>query len=394
MNINFHYYTIKTIARRAGLNEATAQMLATYSQLVDDFDIYASIQLEYVPEYAQHLATKNSFRSGWTFYPVTTGFNSLIDMGRLFTETNQKYITVPFHFVPTKPLENPDPNKRLYPTEKRELLRTRPARLDNPSLMRTLLFLARDRFYKNQSDQNKMFIGMLLHIFADTYAHQQFSGFQGWENHCKITQAVDTMNGEDLTSKYNKAGLLPAIGHTEAYHAPDDSYLEFDMRLRLNEKDNYTFYYNRSNTREFLLAAKEIYDYIVECFLLDPMSSDEWETFKRHLVHGLWFTQTDIPTLNWLWHGEFPEYEYNYVNPTKSSFILADSSANRTNLSETELIQKILYHTDPEVNDLLLKVKNDNFFCYNVLAKEIRDTVNGITTSVNAIAEANSPSPC
>lgn len=384
MNINFHYYTIKTIARRAGLNEATAQFLATYSQLVDDYDIYASIQVEYVPEFARHLAEKNTFRRGWTFYPVTTGFNSLIDLGRLLFEPNQKLITVPFHFIPTQPLNT------FYPTSERWRLRTCPARLDNPSLMRDLLFTARDRFRREQSDENKMFIGMLIHTFADTYAHQLFSGFEGWENQCKITQATDTMNGEDLTSNYKKGEKAPAVGHANAYHAPDDSYLEYDMQLHLREKDDYQCYYNRSNTREFLLAAKEIYDYIVDCFLLDPMSYEDWEAFKKHLVHGFWFTETDIPTLNRKWHGEFPDYEYFYESaPFKSSLALADSSENRMNLPEEELIQKILYQTDPEVNNLMIKIKDDNFFYYNVLAKVIRDTVNGMTTPVKAIFEAN-----
>ena len=37
MNISYHYYTIKTLASKAGLEEEEAQIIAHYSQMVDDF---------------------------------------------------------------------------------------------------------------------------------------------------------------------------------------------------------------------------------------------------------------------------------------------------------------------------------------------------------------------
>ncbi len=40
MNIDFHYYTVKTIAFYAGFSLEEAQDIAFYSQYVDDYNAY------------------------------------------------------------------------------------------------------------------------------------------------------------------------------------------------------------------------------------------------------------------------------------------------------------------------------------------------------------------
>lgn len=39
MDLNFHYFAVKTIARDAGFCENDAQLIAAYSQFIDDYDI-------------------------------------------------------------------------------------------------------------------------------------------------------------------------------------------------------------------------------------------------------------------------------------------------------------------------------------------------------------------
>lgn len=87
MDINYHYFAVKTLADLAGFPDADSQRIASYSQFVDDYDIYATITLDYVPDFAQYLAKKKG--KNWKFNPVTTGFNSLIDMSRLMKLSNQ-----------------------------------------------------------------------------------------------------------------------------------------------------------------------------------------------------------------------------------------------------------------------------------------------------------------
>jgi hypothetical protein len=47
-----------------------------------------------------------------------------------------------------------------------------------------------------------MHIGMLLHTFADTYAHQLFTGYNGAENKVILVKVTDNITKEDETKKY------------------------------------------------------------------------------------------------------------------------------------------------------------------------------------------------
>lgn len=87
MDINFHYYAVKTLAIHAGFDEECAQIIARYSQFVDDFTIYKTMVLDNVPTFARHLA--KPYKGKWLFTPVTTGFDSWFEMARLALEQNQ-----------------------------------------------------------------------------------------------------------------------------------------------------------------------------------------------------------------------------------------------------------------------------------------------------------------
>ncbi len=385
MNINFHYFVIKTIALEAGIPEKTAQQLATYSQMVDDYDIYSSFNVDDVPLYSRHLATKNKILPGWTFYPITTGFNSWGDMSRLLLEKYQKSITIPFHFITTKPLNLFSANVH------REEYRTEPTRLDRESLIQSMLISARKELHELTGNMNIMRVGMLLHIFADTYAHQKFSGFRGWENHSVVEDVRNSFSSVDITKNYKSAEKLPSVGHTNVYHAPDDTFIKFNIKLRLTSEDNYNLNYGRSNTREFIIAAREIYEYLASCFFIDIMNPEQWESFTRKLILGFALQENttstdDINALCKKWSKLFPDYEYHYdPKMLTKSIALAEPTKNLTNLSDSDLIELILYDGDSEYVDSMLQVKDNNFFLFNVIAKEIRDCVNGFYTPINAL---------
>jgi hypothetical protein len=71
MDINFHYFAVKAIACTSGFEEEEAQMIADYSQFVDDFNLYAYIWLSEVPEFARYLS-KEILPGLYCFNPVTT----------------------------------------------------------------------------------------------------------------------------------------------------------------------------------------------------------------------------------------------------------------------------------------------------------------------------------
>ncbi len=386
MNINFHYFAVKTIAQFAGLTEPVAQTVAAYSQLVDDYDIYASINLKDVPEYARHLAEKNG--SGWKFYPVTTGFNSFIDMSRLMKEINQRLITIPFHFIPRQALSTYNAN-----TE-RQYYRTVPTLLHDGTLMASMLEQAR---LKPSGTERIILIGMLIHTFADTYAHQQFSGFWGWENHSEVTKVENVFTGKNITSEYKNPiyHSAPSIGHTNVYHAPDDSFASFEIRLKLNEKDEYNVYYNRSNVREFVNASTAIYHYLVECFNLKHVSQEEWNAFIQRLCQGFSCNSTNIGELCKQWKKVFPNYTYNYDKKPFMAAMLEPVNIRREvpktklrALSGSELVTDVMYNPNSIYRETIFAARDDSFFIYNVMAKWIRDQVNGKPMPIKAILEA------
>ena len=397
MNINFHYFAVKTIALKAGIPEQEAQMLASYSQLVDDFDIFSPIYLDRVPIFAQHLAEKVTTNK-WRFYPVTTGFDDISKMARLIFEKNQRLITIPFHFVTKKSLNR-------YPKDTpRQNYRTVPTHLNDGSLMSSMLNDACARYKIQSNIKNLMHIGMLLHTFADTYAHQNFSGFWGWENDSKVTRVIDNnSSGNDLTPKYKKSlpkrilewiqkllkrsmyKIIPSIGHADVSTAPDDSFVSFNIKLKNSENDNYSFHYNRNNTKEFDLAAKQIYNYLCDCFAITNMNDKEWNNFINRLNKGFLLTENeykDVATLCRKWQALFPSYNYSYSKGTFVESALVPVT-NNSYMPDMSLVSEVLHNPNSLYKENLFKVIDEKFFMYNVIANEIRDKVNNYNEIVN-----------
>jgi hypothetical protein len=363
MDINFHYYAVKAVAIRAGFSEPEAQIIASYSQFVDDFDESGYVILDNVPIWARHLSIQKPDGSYW-FRQVTTGFNSWFDMAALALESNQKWIVTPFHFFPKAPL-NTLPN--------RADLRVVPARMDADSLLRDMLVAARAGFLAGGAGERSVYllrIGVLLHIFADTYAHQRFSGFRGWENHSYLTNVTDNISNTDVTSSYspNMYWAMPSIGHTNVGHAPDDSNIRFTMKQKSDNSYNYSLTYARSNTAEYCKAAGEILNYLLSCLGQPAIGDAEWEHFQVSLADGFLTTAKDVPTLNAHWHTLFPEIAFNY---DKAPMLLSPHGSRQLSGEAKAAVEA--HGIEPRV----FAVRSDMWFHYNVFANSIRIYANG-----------------
>lgn len=371
MDINYHYFAVKTIAVEAGFSPEDSQLVASYSQFVDDFTNYKYMIIKDVPPFAQHLATKIPFSDYWLFNPVTTGFESFFDMALLSLEKNQRNILAPFHFIP--------PNSKLNTAiSHRSEWRVIPTRLDLPSLMRELLFNARDLYLNDNSKVNLMRIGVLLHIFADTYSHQNFSGWWNWENHSKLLTVTDNITGEDITSKYNPDFYyqIASIGHTNVNTAPDDSNVSFEMEQKLNEKDSYSIKLNRSNTSEFLKASNEILNYLLSCKGKKSIEIQDWFAFSDKLRNGLLTSYKEPFALSRYWHNLFQNIDYKYDKNQHMQLLL---EVNDSNFDSQYLLNNIDLLKDKtiEVENFSYSSKSDDFFHYNVIADDVRKFVNG-----------------
>lgn len=110
MNISYHYYTVKTLAVKAGFDDGDAQVIAYYSQMVDDFVLsHRVIMKETPPSFFVENGMAEKLEGGmWGFLPCPTGINFL----KTVSHGYQKHTLVPFHFIPPKRLpdieRNPD----------------------------------------------------------------------------------------------------------------------------------------------------------------------------------------------------------------------------------------------------------------------------------------------
>lgn len=149
-------------------------------------------------------------------------------------------IYLPFHFLPG------DKDK------------ARSARLDakgfpflvsaNSELVKTLLVSA-------LKDKNLYSIGIAAHSFADSYAHQNFSGLNNEANHFEPFLSASENTGNNNFLKTLATSSLAPVGHLQALATPDEPNLVWkDPRL----KDELRLIVNNERFAE---AAKKIFRY-------------------------------------------------------------------------------------------------------------------------------------
>lgn len=224
MNIEFHYYSLHYLAQKAGFPTPEATTIAVASQLVDE-----SIQ-------------------AW-------------EIGSSLSEITQNYvfwdkdvaarIYRPFHFIPgdaaAAGARRKDGRAGAWVVTE-----------DSP--------LAREILVAALRTRNLYRIGVALHSYADTWAHQNFSADDEVQN---------AMDGDGGTKGFARAASLPAAGHLQAFKNPDDPRLSW-VDPRLSKP-----FERVDNARRFLGAAKMIYRFLRtyrregfqdEEFVLEPLA--------------------------------------------------------------------------------------------------------------------------
>ena len=198
MNLEFHYYIIHFLSRKAGFSSEDANILAYSSQFVDNNII------------TYHVKTKER---DYVISPTQNyGF---------WVPSFPKEIYLPFHFFPgDTPIDGSTRRDR-----KTNPLNTTP----NSSKVKALLLAA-------LHTRNLYRVGIALHTFADSWAHQNFSG---------INEPWNVLD---------EGSLIPPIGHAQAIKKPDD--------LNSRWVDTRLIHPDISNRERFLTAAGKIYKYL------------------------------------------------------------------------------------------------------------------------------------
>jgi len=391
MNINFHYFAVKAVALEAGFSENEAQRISMFSQFVDDFADDSVKIVKTIPPWAQHLAKKMG--GYWLFTPVRTGFNGVLDYVDFLSYQSRMDITMPFHFIPSEPWAQINKNAR-------ENYRVKPAVLGDGSLISEFLYTAQDAILseKEARDVSLMRIGMLLHTFADTYAHQNFSGDWGWENHAKLEQVINNTDDDDLTECFTgwakdlpdangehdlEFSLLPSIGHANVITAPDDSYITFSMSQRVKKGDGYNLKTKeRNNTILFCEAAKEMLRFLLCCNGQGPLDENKWASFEKCLRGGLLSSGRNHDLLSRHWMGCFeghsfiePCFFFNYnkkdvlenINSPTLQTVVDDAAG----AADNELLLNLAVKHD--ISPIVYKNLSESYLRYSVEAYKIRD---------------------
>lgn len=215
MNIEFHYYAINALALEAGFDEQTAGIIANASQEVD---ASTTPLLFDAPRGAVGIAVTQNYV--------------------FWDESVQNDVYLPFHFLPGD--QDAASEKRL------DGRRSAWAVTPNAPIAKELLTAA----FK---DKDPYLMGIALHAFADTWAHQNF---------CGMLDDWNDMGGASLASG------LPAAGHLQALSSPDEPDAVWkDARLKPEVS-------TIRNADRFAAAAVKIFRYL-RVFLGRPFDDDE-----------------------------------------------------------------------------------------------------------------------
>mgnify|MGYP000406165619 CR=1 FL=1 len=230
MDREFHYFATGLVAKRAGFRERDAEIIARSSRFVDENNVSLRVRDPDRPESVYENAISQT-----------------VDILRPQRELMRIYPL--FHFLPG----DPEAESARRCDGKMHVLNTTPG----SDAANELLDLA----CKAPPDIRLYRIGIASHVFADTWAHQNFVGWH------------DSFNSLEFDL------LRPEIGHAEAGHHPDwMSHTWKDHRLLEPEVDN---------TERFIDAARALFfKYCAHRRSLGRKDNSHlWSRLERELRH-------------------------------------------------------------------------------------------------------------
>jgi len=265
MQQDFHYYCVAVLAKAAGFQVNDALAIAYASQYVDDATESGLMRLE-------------GQEGDLKFDPVRTSYFGL-ELFRSVSWSAQKRIWIPFHFLPPRPF-----SADVWETFS---FITRPG---SPFAHLLLQQAAGEPLanYKRRLCR----IGIALHTYADTWAHQDFSGRKsGNENDVESIYLWDRESGEFIHLGIENIlfDTLPQIGHAEAGFFPDIPFFKWKCTLRRPSPEEIT----RDNIEVFLDAAKNIYTQLRAMEKANADMPIPWSEVESQI--RILFTEEDTP---------------------------------------------------------------------------------------------------
>jgi hypothetical protein len=233
MQIDFHHAVTYVVARLAGFGHRDAEIVAYCAQYVDDAINGGLVQFE-----------------NGAMYRRTASAHKALDY-KHFDKLENRHVWLPFHFLPG------NGGKRAGENPSDRFIDKIVCRPDSPVAqeMTRSCILGRDAQYGLHR------LGVTMHVYADTWAHQ---GFAGVIHEVNRIQALDDQDapeagwvsrmadffGDQFDRKISNfaGGVLP-LGHGAALSYPDRPFLKWRYRSHQGE------IVERDNPTDFLAAA-------------------------------------------------------------------------------------------------------------------------------------------
>lgn len=235
MQIDFHHAVTYVVARLAGFDHPQASTVAYCAQYVDDATNEGTIY----------------FTTG-QLYTRACSAHKMLDY-RNFQELANHHVWIPFHFLPG------NDNGTASDGQFYDKIICRP---DSP-VARAMV--AACVAQKNSAHALHR-LGIAMHVYADTWAHQGFAGISHEINRVRQVQDVDGNPDQnfkqalknffadliDEASSQFVSDSLP-LGHGAVLSYPDRPYLQWRYTDGRGER------IERDNPRDFLVAADHLY---------------------------------------------------------------------------------------------------------------------------------------
>jgi len=248
MQIDFHHAGTYAIARFAGFDHGTAQIIGHCAQYVDDATNGGEI----------HFDNK-------AMYKRISSAHKMLDYNN-FDELANHRVWIPFHFLPGnggKPAgENPDGS------------------FIEKIICRPNSYVAKDMVRWCINEKNRAYgihrLGVTMHVYADTWAHQGFAGVNNEVNNISVLEDDDIPNKgwvkkmiTHMGDRFDQAagkmvgGAMP-LGHGAVLSYPDRPFLSWHY------VDHHGNKIVRDNPTTFMEASHEMCKAMQRWLLNDP----------------------------------------------------------------------------------------------------------------------------
>jgi dTDP-D-glucose 4,6-dehydratase len=270
MDKDFHFGTIYVLSRWSGFNSYNSLVIASASQFVDDNTDNVS------------MGRRASGHELWE------------NMAHAKENNN---IWVPFHFLPGLDTTNPLICKK------------------NSDLAQNMMD---DLPEVKVNDSVSMFrLGIALHVYADTWAQQEFSGNISPCNN--INNVFPPL--QQIEKSADNVNPIP-LGHMEAYHYPDRPYLNWKCTPQFPE--------GRNNYDEFIDASRKIYSFLTKIYSETNSSSEvtgEQESTLLTTFKSICDENIEKRTSDWV----------NYIHTNKFKFVDFPGKDDTTGIDDTKI---------------------------------------------------------